>query len=128
MTGTPESDHYKAAAQHAKKRATKKPAKKKSGKTGRLRQTPLESYPGIDLTAKERKEVAQSRDLVTEADTQAALQRPSQPTPLQKQRLAQSAITQENLRPKRAAKLEMLRDKYGNNQEPNTHQTPPETH
>lgn len=103
MSDTPESKHAKAAARHAKKRAEKKPAKKKSVRKGRVRQAPLESFPNIDLTAKERMEVSQARELVTKADIQAALQRPSELTPLQLKRLAYSEAKKAAIRAKRAS-------------------------
>lgn len=103
MSETPESEHAKAAARHAKKRAVRKPAKKKSVRKSRVRQAPLESFPNIDLTTKERIEVSQARELTTEADTQAALQRPSEPTPLQLKRLAYSEAKKAAIKAKKAS-------------------------
>lgn len=64
----------------------------------------LEPAPAISLNPKERKEVAQARAEAIKADTQAALQRPSQLTPLQLKRLAYSEAKKAALKAKREAK------------------------
>jgi hypothetical protein len=85
----------------------------------------LEDSPAISLTAPQRAEVARSKAADTEADTEAALARPTQLTPLQKQRLETSKTTLENQRPKRAARLENLRRKYSDQPAPeSTPETP----
>lgn len=63
----------------------------------------LEPSPAISLTPQERKEVAQAKAEAIKADTRAALERPSQLTPLQLKRLAYSEAKKAALKAKRAS-------------------------
>ncbi len=50
----------------------------------------LEPHPAMELTPSQRKEIAEARKQSAAADTKAALERPSHPTPKQLKALAKS--------------------------------------
>jgi hypothetical protein len=65
----------------------------------------LEPYaPEVYLTSQERQEIARQRALNRQADTQAALARPTELTPLQLKRLARSEAKKAALLSKRDPK------------------------
>jgi len=115
-----QSDHSKAAAKHAQKRAARKPFKatgKSAKRNPRAIDKPLEPKPAYaGTTGKERDEIDRELKAQSKADIQAATATPSELTPLQLQRLEQSEKVRDSKKKpsvmKREAKLEALRVRY----------------
>lgn len=63
------------------------PNAKRVRRTIRVSNSVVEPYPVMDLTPKQRKEIAEIRKQNTDADTAAAVERVSKPTPKQLQKL-----------------------------------------
>lgn len=78
--------------------ASKLPNAKRIRRTLRGSNSVVEPYPLMDLTAKQRKELAEARELDTAADTAASLARVSKPTPKQLQKLLISEAKKEALK------------------------------
>ncbi len=99
MSETPDNAHRLAAEKHAEKRAAdriKRAAKARTGtakppKPNRVKETPLDSHPGLELTPAQRQEVGLDRWNEHQGDNAASLARESAPTPLAQQRQAYSA-------------------------------------
>ena len=114
-----QSDHSKAAAEHAQKRAARKlkATGKGAKRNPRVIDKALEPKPAYaGTTGKERDEIDRELKAQSKADSQAATATPSELTPLQRQRLEQSEKVRDSKKKpsviKREAKLEALRVRY----------------
>lgn len=67
--------------------ASSLPNAKRVRRTIRASNSVVEPYPVMDLTSKQRREIAEIRKQSTETDTAAAVERVSKPTPKQLQKL-----------------------------------------
>jgi hypothetical protein len=117
-----QSDHSKAAAEHAQKRAARKlkATGKGAKRNPRVIDKALEPKPAYaGTTGKERDEIDRELKAQSKADSQAALATPSELTPLQLQRLEQSEKVKDSKkkpsRLNREAKERARRDRFNSN-------------